>query len=237
MNKDTFTVAMALVLAPALAPPASAARRPLDLIVAVDTSGSMDEEVARVRAGLNDLAVYLDQQGHDLHVILIADPAGLCVPAPLGSGACPADEKLPGYRHVAATVSSNDALQQVIAQHGQYAASLRAGSRRAILVVSDDDSDLGASAFRTQLSAPDAGFATFTFLAIASSADPFCFPGNENVCCPNGMPVAAAEGVVYKQLVAQTTGGFYDLCLQDFIPAWPQLARVIAIFLDGFEGP
>jgi hypothetical protein len=45
------------------------------------------------------------------------------------------------------------------------------------------------------------------------------------VCNPGGFsPLAAAEGVVYKQLVIQHSGAFYDLCLQDFTPAWPQIA-------------
>ena len=48
-------VTLALILAPMLAPPATAARRPLDVIVVADTSGSMDLEVADVQAGLNGL--------------------------------------------------------------------------------------------------------------------------------------------------------------------------------------
>jgi hypothetical protein len=46
-------VTFALTLAPTVAPQATAARRPLDVIVVVDTSGSMDLEVAEVPAGLN----------------------------------------------------------------------------------------------------------------------------------------------------------------------------------------
>ena len=59
--------------------------------------------------------------------------------------------------------------------------------------------------------------------------------------CNNGefppLPLAAEEGVVYKQLVAQTGGVFYDLCLQDFDPAWPKIAALdTSLFRDGFEG-
>ena len=83
-------------------------------------------------------------KGFDLHLILIAaaSPDGPCVPAPLGSGSCPADENLPGYRHVVSSVASRDALTHVINGYPQYSSSLRPGSRRVTLAVSDDDSDV-----------------------------------------------------------------------------------------------
>jgi hypothetical protein len=68
--------------------------------------------------------------------------------------------------------------------------------------------------------------------------DPVCLLSTGNACCPDFVtPVAAAEGVVYKQLVAQTSGAFYDLCTQDFTPAWARIADAVAIFVDGFEDP
>ena len=231
--------ALTLALAVVVASPAAAARPPLDVIVVVDTSGSMDEEVTQVQAGLNSFATILQNKGYDLHLILIAD-ATICAPAPLGSGNCIAgDQNLPGYRHVLLSVGSNDSLDRVLASYPQYSASLRPGSRRVFLEVSDDESDVSPSTFTSQLIATDAGFAQFQFHAIVASVDPVCFPV-ANVCCPGpfpGTPVAAAEGVVYKQLVIQTGGAFYDLCLQDFDPAWPEIAKAIAIFLDGFENP
>jgi hypothetical protein len=228
--------ALTLALAVVVASPAGAARPPLDVIVVVDTSGSMDEEVTQVQAGLNSFATSLRAKGYDLHLILIAD-ASICVPAPFGSGNCPADENLPGYRHVVQSVGSNDSLDRVLVSYPQYSASLRPGSRRVFLEVSDDDSDLSANNFTSQLIATDAGFAQFQFHAIVASTEPVFLPPG-NVCNPGGLnPLAAAEGVVYKQLVAQTEGAFYDLCLQDFTPAWDRIADAIAIFLDGFESP
>jgi hypothetical protein len=227
--------ALALVLAPALAVRASAGKRPLDLVIAVDTSGSMDDEVNEVEAGLNDFATHLRGQGHDLHIILLAEAGALCVPAPLGSGACPADENLPGYRHVLAAVGSTDALERILSLQSEYTSSLRPGSRRVLLVVSDDESDMSASAFTAQLTALDPDFASFQFSAIAASVNPVCLPVPNACCRPPFELLAAAEGAVYKQLVDQTSGAFYDLCLQDFAPAWPALAAAVAIFLDGFE--
>jgi hypothetical protein len=226
-----------LVVSVVVASPAAAARPPLDVIVVVDTSGSMDAEAAEVQSGLNTFATILQNKGYDLHLILIAD-ATICAPAPLGSGNCIAgDQNLPGYRHVLLSVGSNDSLDQVLASYPQYSASLRPGSRRVFLEVSDDDSDLSASNFAIQLIATDAGFVQFQFHAIVASTNP-AVPPPGNVCNPGGFsPLAAAEGAVYKQLVLQTGGAFYDLCLQDFAPAWPEIAKAIAIFLDGFESP
>jgi len=231
------SLVLAFLAGPTLVPSAEAARPALDAIVVVDTSGSMDAEAAEVQAGLNVFATILQGKGYDLHLILIAD-ATICAPAPLGSGNCVAgDQNLPGYRHVLVSVDSNDSLDQVLATYPQYSASLRPGSRRVFLEVSDDDSDLSANDFTVQLIATDAGFARFQFHAIVASTDPLFLPPG-NVCNPGGFnPLAAAEGAVYKQLVAQTGGAFYDLCLQDFDPAWPAIADAIAIFLDGFENP
>src|SRR5262245_47248791 len=84
-----------------------------DLIVVVDTSGSMTEEVNELQGSINDF-VSVMQASADVRVILIAADSsaslGVCVPAPLGSGSCPSDEALPGYRHVTHPVGSRDAL-------------------------------------------------------------------------------------------------------------------------------
>jgi hypothetical protein len=212
---------------------------PLDVVVAVDTSGSMDLEVAEVEGGLNHFANALHARGYDPRLVAIAAASDLCVPAPLGSGACPADENLPGYRHVTFAISSNDALQQILNLYPNYQASLRAGALRWILVVSDDDSDLSAASFGSQLVPLDAAFAGYRFHAIAASVAPSLIVPD---ACNTGefppLPLAAAEGAVYKQLVAQTGGVFYDLCLQDFDPAWPKIAALdTSLFRDGFESP
>ena len=91
----------------------------------------------------------------DPHVILIAGN-DVCIPAPLGSGNCGgADENLPTYRHVVQGVSSNNALELILQTYPQYQASLRPGASKTIAVVSDDESDLDANSFTSQLIALD----------------------------------------------------------------------------------
>lgn len=210
--------------------------QPADIIIAVDTSGSMDEEAAEVQQNLNNFASLILAANIDVHVVLIAD-ATVCIPAPLGSGQCNgADESLPAYRHLVQTVNSTDALQQILTTYPLWKDSLRPGASKTIAVVSDDDSDLSAADFTGQLLALDPPtFQGFKFDAIVSSQDPDactlgCFANscqNCGVCCPSCMPLSAAEGTVYKQLVQQTTGVMGDLCQQDFDPVFTNMATAV----------
>ncbi|MGH8310444.1 MAG: hypothetical protein ACRETX_11710, partial [Steroidobacteraceae bacterium] len=65
---------------------------------------------------LASFADAISSSGVDVHLVLISDPS-VCAPAPLGSGSCPADQSLPGYRHVALSIGSGDALAAIVASH------------------------------------------------------------------------------------------------------------------------
>jgi len=217
---------------------AQAALQPADIILAVDTSGSMDEESAQVQQNLNTFASLIANSGIDVHVVLIADST-VCIPAPLGSGSCGgADEKLPNYRHVVQTVSSSDSLQQIIATYPQWKGSLRVGATKTLAVVSDDDSGMSASDFTAQLLALDPPtFQGFKFDAIvsfeSSSVCAGCFlncAACTHACCNKGLlcqPISADEGKVYKQLVQQTGGVIGDLCIQNFGPVFQDMATAV----------
>lgn len=214
--------------------------QPADIIIAVDTSGSMDEESAEVQNNLNNFATIIANSGVDAHVILIAD-SSVCIPMPLGSGNCSgADEKLPGYQHVDQVVASNNALQLIIQTYPAWKSSLRPGATKTIAVVSDDDSDMNAGAFTNALLALDPPtFQGFKFDAIVSSSTPdSCFFGGcvlncascANPCCDKATfcsPLSAAEGTVYKSLVQQTSGVLGDLCAQDFDPMFQSMATSV----------
>jgi len=219
---------------------AQAGKQPADIIIAVDTSGSMNEEIGEVQQNLNKFAQIITASGVDVHVVMIAD-ATMCIPAPLGSGACNgADEKLPGYRHVVQTVASSDAFQQILNTYPQWKDSLRPNALKTFAVVSDDDSAMGASAFASQLVALDPSLTGFKFDAIVSSQSGdlcplqcgfFACPNCANPCCnkvsPVCEPLAADEGKVYKDLVSQTGGVLGDLCLQNFDPVFNDMATAV----------
>jgi len=176
-----------------------------DVIFVIDTTGSMDEEVAAFENSVNQLAAVAEQNFIDLSVVLIAELA-VCVPPPLGSGNCASDGNLPHYRHITAAVDSNDALIVLIDTYPQWAASLRLGATRAIAVISDDDSDLSANQFQLMLLNRDAGFANYRFHGAV--ADFVISPTDQ--CFLSGR--GAAPGTVYLDLITRTGGTFTNLC-------------------------
>ncbi len=188
---------------------ATSEKQPADIIVVIDTSGSMSEEAAQVQANLNTFVQVILGSGIDTHVVLIAD-ATVCIPAALGSGQCEGlDTNLPTFLHVVQTVASTDSLQLVLATYPQWAEVLRPEATKTFLVVSDDNSDLDAGGFTSQLLALDPGFTGFKFTAITAYSNPLVCVGFScpmgNPCCyeegPFCLSYADAEGTVYHQLV------------------------------------
>jgi hypothetical protein len=190
---------------------------PADIIFAIDSSGSMDEEIQFVQTFMNGFSQQIVAAGVDARVILIGDPEAICIGAPLGSGTCPNDTKLPGYVHVPAEVGSNDGLNIIIETFPQWRQHLRPGASKSFVIVTDDDATDGpnnsAAAFRANLTALDPMMlAKWTFNGV------YCFTQ-----CPD----AAEIGRVYVDLVASTMGVGGDLCLQDFRPVFDALAKKI----------
>jgi hypothetical protein len=210
----------------------------LDLIVVVDTSGSMDEETAEAQQALPGLVQVFAARGFETRLVLIADEpngtSGICLPAPLGSGSCPGDENLPGYRHVVQAVGSTSALSDLLATHSLFSTTLRDGAHRSILVVSDDNSDMSAAEFSSQLLTLP-GFDDFRFHAAALATESFPpLPPDPGICWRNGQ--AGTQGTVYLGLVTQRGGYFHDFCLaEDLDPSWDPLALTVAIFVDSFD--
>jgi hypothetical protein len=190
---------------------------PADIIIAVDSSGSMDEEIIFVQQNLNSFSQQIIASGIDVRVIMIGDPGAICIGAPLGSGTCPGDTKLPSYVHIPTEVGSNDALNVIIETYPQWRQHLRPEATKSLFVVTDDDATDGpnnsAAAFRANFTALDP-----VMLAKWTLNGVYCFTE-----CPD----AAEIGRVYVDLVAQTMGVAGDLCLQDFKPVFDALAKKI----------
>ncbi len=102
---------------------------PVDIIITIDNSGSMTQEAAEVQANINNFAAILAASGLDYRVVLISEPTGdtgVCVPAPLGSGA-PACESGPEgrLRAIHRSVSSRNALSRMLEFYPDYVDFLR----------------------------------------------------------------------------------------------------------------
>lgn len=239
---------------PAVSQTADNKVQPVDIIIAIDTSGSMGEEIAFVQAEMNAFSQQIVDSGIDARVILIAAEAasttsdpnancvvffpgtpcvslgggdfGVCIGAPLGSGMCPADSKLPTYAHINQSVGSTDALNVLISSYPSWKQHLREQSVKQFLVVTDDNAE-------SLFGAADPMGTTNTFIQQVTALE----PGNplmwaswkfNSIHCFTQCAAAASIGTVYDLLVPQTGGTRGDLCLQDFKPVFDELAKQVA---------
>lgn len=196
---------------------------PADIIFIVDNSFSMLQEAVFVQTQMNGFSAQLEMSEVDHHIILISSyPAngngngngsGICIDPPLGSGNCPNyDNNLPSYHHVDEKVGSNNALAKLIATQSEWKLSIRPDSMKHIVVVSDDDSDIGAIPFSN------------LFKALDPSYDPFVVHA---IVCPWECPEIGDIGHNYLDLVEQTGGVLGNLCAQDFEKVFDDLAKAV----------
>ena len=126
--------------------------QPADILILVDSSPSMLEEVGFVRENLNDFSQQITDNGVDARVILFGEPipedvpederdtvTGVCIDPPLGSGSCPDDSSLPGYVHIPHPVASRDSLDVLVLLKDKWLPYIRPEALTAIVVISDDD--------------------------------------------------------------------------------------------------
>lgn len=203
---------------------------PVDIIFAIDTSGSMNDEKNFVQQNMNIFSQQIFLANIDYHVIMIAEgsPDGPCINVPLGSGSCPNDSKPPEYEHIFEGVGSTNALAKILSTQPQWAPSIRPGSIKHLVVVSDDNSSMGAAAFDQAFKDIDPDYEDYFFHAIVAftAPDPFeCFIGAN--CCLSLIPLAADVGSVYLELVNLTGGVAGDLCDQQFGPVFNQIAQSV----------
>lgn len=174
----------------------------VDIVVAIDTSGSMKDEAKAVQQNLNAFAQIISGKKIDVHVVLLADGFGLCVPPPLGGPGC---TDATSFRHVKVKVDSTDALEKIVSSYPLYKDFLRVGAARHFIVVTDDKSDKDAAWFKSKIAAlgppgfPDG----FTLHGIVSWSDQLAY-----LPCLGG----AGWGGVYLDLAKQTNGEVASIC-------------------------
>jgi hypothetical protein len=125
--------------------------RPIDIIWAIDSSGSMGDEMQAVEDEINTFADTLAASGSSVNLHLIADRGTdgfeICVDPPLGGGGC-ADNVANGFwqydTNGSSTVNyvhSSNALGRIMQQSPVWIDRLQANSHVAFIVTTDDDGD------------------------------------------------------------------------------------------------
>lgn len=114
--------------------------RPVDIVMVVDQSESMDAEIAGVKANLNSFTTTLNNSGIDFRFILLAKRGtgtyDMCVPAPLGGANCADGTR---FKQVDSRVYSNDALYAIQQRIDPIEAFMREDSLRVFIVITDDN--------------------------------------------------------------------------------------------------
>lgn len=204
--------------------------RPQDIIFAIDTSGSMIQEAAFVQQQMNSFSIQIDAANIDSRIILLAElppifGPGVCIDPPLGSGGCPAsDSNPPAFLHVPdSDISSSNALQRIIEFYPNYTPFLRPDAVTHLVIVSDDDSALPAADFTTMFTGLSPHLVSFVTHGIISSEDPDASCAAGTSCCT----LAADQGTVYQELIAQTGGVEGNLCDQQFQPIFQAVAQQV----------
>lgn len=230
-----------------------AAKPPVDVIIAIDQSGSMqDGDILNVRNNVNKLSDYLKATGLDYRVVMIARVgsctagsstcANMCVPPPLGGPAADCTDTSkplrnsnpPIFRTVNQAVSSTNALSLILSTYSSATTGIgwddavRPEAFKAIVPITDDNSSLTAASFDTQLLAKTPAGMFGTAAARKYAAYPImgapAYP-TETPKCGSSM---VNNGQRYIDLVKLAGGKWFPLCSTDFGPVFTDMAKSIA---------
>ncbi len=220
----------------------AAIKPPVDIVMVVDQSGSMSNEILQVKANINKLSEQLNKAYLDYRVVMIArvgnDSYGVCVPPPLGGPDCKSNA--PIFRASNQEVQSTDALTRILQTWDSLLPSLgwrdmmREESTKVFIPVTDDNATAPkpvapavsvAQQFDAELLSRSAAFGNATkrryrFYPIcgASASDPYS-------TCGTGMVNA---GSTYIELAKMTGGKNFPLCASDFGPLFIDIAKSLA---------
>jgi hypothetical protein len=206
---------------------ADAIKPPVDFIMIVDQSGSMDSEISSVKANVNKLSGLLANSGVDYHFVMIAGTTGqlpICVPEPLAGPNCGANGSvfLPIDHHV----ESNDALDILLTERPNYESFLRPEALKVFIPVTDDNAYMKAPDFDAKLIGATSPFGTdekrrYVFYPIIGAAE---YPNQTDTCGS----VAVNNGYEYLRLAKMTGGKWFPSCTSAFAPVFNEIGSTIA---------
>lgn len=195
----------------------------LDIIIAIDTSGSMRPEIRDVLVWLTEVELVMRQQGVDFQMVVVADHAALRLALqrrPLDGGS-QVDAGM-----VQAPIGSRDALEKLIASAREGPAPrwpelLRTGAAKHVVVVTDDEANdesglsyLGplATAAGGLLGPPGSPDVTLHLLGGFEPPRPAEILGPDDPLATSKCKGGEAPGLAYQRLAQATRGLRASLC-------------------------
>lgn len=195
----------------------------VDIIIWIDTSGSMTEEAAWMNQNLNGFANFIASKKIDFHLIVLGKTVGnikICIDPPLANVACGTTG--PNFLAVPIQIASNDGLSKISTalNFAKYSGFLRQDAAKNIIAITDDNSSMSAVAFTAQWGfvQPIGWPKDFIFHSICAFGP---LPGK-------GCKTGAAIGTEYLKLTAQTNGAQFQVCQVDWKPIFESLAKSVA---------
>ena len=173
----------------------------VDVIIVLDSGASMGSERAIVESTIVNLYQAVEASALDARYLLLTpgatDANGICAPSPMGSGNCSSDESLPP-KFVHHPIAVSDPLDVILNQYLSYSGTLRGEARKHLVVITDDNSATGSTAFHAAL--------------IAIAPPMFHGYGLHGIFSYTACPTSQAVGTAYSDLVALTDGVSADQC-------------------------
>ncbi|HEX6240596.1 MAG TPA: hypothetical protein VFZ61_06880, partial [Polyangiales bacterium] len=205
---------------------AERAPRGSNIVWAIDTSGSMDEEAALVQQNLNRFVQTITAAGlEDYRVVVISERSFVTVPEPLSS-----DTK--HFLHIEEKVSSDESLSDMLTRFDAYSSFLLKGVVTHFVSVTDDESEITAQDFVARMQAKLA--ADFRVHAIASppgdnsaSGGGSIFDDDEDTGCLGPFGAAAEPGVQHFEAAKLTKGLSFSICSEDWSALFTELAKAV----------
>ena len=206
--------------------------RPIDIVITIDTSGSMGQEIAGVQSNINqNFAGIIEQSGIDYRVIVISDN-DVCIMGSLNPSGC-GQSTPPTFYWVDYGIGSDDTWCAILDSYATWSYLLRPEAFKVFVAVTDDEPSCnsggvnlnatraGADAFDAALLALDpAQFGTATernyvFHSLVALADNT--PATDAYQPSDPIVVAecataASAGLGYQELSQTTEGLRFPVC-------------------------
>ncbi len=188
--------------------------RPVDIVFIVDQSGSMSQEIAGVKATLNQFASYINGVKIDYRVIMLAKRGTstyyICIPPPLGGANCSDGTR---YKQVDQIIYSRDSLQKYQLHASTIEGFMRKNSLRQIVEITDDrSSPITGQQFHSWIKARP-GYSDYVFHSIVGMYSGGC---------------VASVGQQYIDLSNLTKGMKFHICSANWSSLFQQLGKSVA---------